>query len=55
MIGKKTVTYDEAVTETGKKLNDIVKKYGKDSVAVFASPMLSNEELFSLQKLARSG
>jgi formate dehydrogenase major subunit len=46
---------DEAINYAGTKLKDIIGKYGPDSVALFASPNLSNEELYLLQKFARAG
>jgi predicted molibdopterin-dependent oxidoreductase YjgC len=45
----------EAINITVKRVKEIQKKYGKDAVAVFASPKMSNEELYLLQKLVRSG
>lgn len=49
------VKIDEAIIYAEKKLNEVIKKYGKDSVAVFASPKLSNEEIYLLQKFTRVG
>lgn len=49
------VKIDEAINYADKKIKDIINKYGPESVAVFASPKLSNEELYLLQKLARVG
>ncbi len=46
---------ESAITYTAEKLKNIINKYGSDSVAVFASPKLSNEELYLLQKFARVG
>ncbi len=37
------------------KLKSIIDEYGPNSVAVFGSPKLSNEELYTLQKFARTG
>jgi formate dehydrogenase major subunit len=51
----KAVGIEEAVAHTSTKLNEIIKKYGADSVAVFASPKLTNEDLYLTQKLARAG
>ncbi|MFH1197282.1 MAG: molybdopterin-dependent oxidoreductase [bacterium] len=59
VIRKDNLVYDvklnEALDYAESKINDIIKKYGTDSVAVFASPKLSNEELYLLQKFARAG
>ena len=49
------VKTDEAVQYAAKRIKNIIKKYGADSVAIFGSPKMSNEELFLLQKLARAG
>jgi 2-polyprenyl-3-methyl-5-hydroxy-6-metoxy-1,4-benzoquinol methylase len=51
----KEVDWDQAIEHTVQKVNEIKEKYGNDSVAVFASPKLSNEELYLLQKLTRTG
>ncbi|MCK5683933.1 molybdopterin-dependent oxidoreductase [bacterium] len=47
-------TWTEAIEKTAVSLKDIISKNGADSVAVFASPLLSNEELHLTQKLART-
>ena len=47
------IKWDEAIQYTGHKLKEIIKKTGSDSIAVFGSPKLSNEELYLLQKMAR--
>lgn len=49
------VNIDEAIIYTEKKIREIIGKYGHDSVAVFASPKLTNEELYLLQKFSRVG
>ncbi|MBI2419570.1 MAG: molybdopterin-dependent oxidoreductase, partial [Ignavibacteriales bacterium] len=46
---------DEAIEYSAQKLKFIIEQYGTDSVAIMASPKLSNEELYLLQKLARVG
>lgn len=51
----KEVSWDEAIAHTGDKIKRIIEKYGTDSVAVTASPKMSNEELYLLQKLVRAG
>ena len=54
--GKLTDTnWEEAFSHAGDKIKEIIKKYGNDSVAIFASPKQTNEELYFLQKLARAG
>jgi formate dehydrogenase major subunit len=47
--------WQEAITFTAKHLKAIINKYGPDSIAVFGSPKYSNEELYLIQKLARTG
>ena len=49
------VSREEAFKYVHKKLKSIIDKYGPESVAVFGSPKLSNEELYLLQKFARAG
>ncbi|OPY64623.1 MAG: putative formate dehydrogenase [Syntrophorhabdaceae bacterium PtaU1.Bin034] len=48
-------TWDEALSYTAQRLSAILKESGPGSVAVLASPKLTNEELYALQKFARSG
>ncbi|MFH2094304.1 MAG: FAD-dependent oxidoreductase, partial [Bacteroidota bacterium] len=50
---EKNLGWTEAYSEAAGRIGDIVKKYGPDSVAIFASPKLSNEELYLLQKFGR--
>lgn len=47
------VDWKQAIERTVDGVNEIVSKYGSDSVAVFGSPKLSNEEIYLLQKLSR--
>jgi formate dehydrogenase major subunit len=51
----RTVNRDEIFSYVHKKLKSFIDKYGNDSIAVFGSPKLSNEELYLLQKFARVG
>ncbi len=51
----KETDLEDALNQTVNGLKDIIKKHGPASVAVFASPKLSNEELYLAQKLARVG
>ena len=46
---------EKAIDVASTKIKEVVDKYGRDSVAVFASPKMSNEELYLLQKFARTG
>ncbi|MCP5106916.1 MAG: molybdopterin-dependent oxidoreductase, partial [bacterium] len=49
------VAWDKALDHTAQKLKEIIQTHGPESVAVFGSPKMSNEELYLLQKFARSG
>ncbi|MEW6509195.1 MAG: molybdopterin-dependent oxidoreductase [Bacteroidota bacterium] len=49
------VKIDEALHYAASKLKSIMNEYGNDSVALLASPKLSNEELYLLQKFTRAG
>lgn len=49
------VTWEKAIDYTAQKVKETINKYGPDSVAIFGSPKLSNEELYLLQKLSRAG
>jgi formate dehydrogenase major subunit len=49
------VKRDDTFRYVHKKLKAIIDEYGPNSVAVFGSPKLSNEELYLLQKFARVG
>ena len=46
--------WDRALSETAKRFDEIRKRYGNDSIAVFISPKLTNEEIYSAVRLARS-
>ncbi len=48
-------TWDEALEFTAKRLAAIAQSSGADSIAAFASPKLTNEELYLLQKFVRVG
>lgn len=50
----KEVTWDKALNHTAQKLKEIIDKHGPGAVAVCGSPKMSNEELYLLQKFARS-
>ena len=47
--------WEEAAEQIAQRLKGIIDKYGPQSVAVFGSPKMSNEELYLLQKFARTG
>jgi len=49
------LSVEDAFTHAEKKIRMTVAEHGTDSIAVFASPKLSNEELYLLQKLTRVG
>ncbi len=46
---------DQAIDYAYEKISAISKQYGNESVAVLASPKMSNEELYLLQKFTRTG
>ncbi len=48
-------TWDEALTFAARKLTAIAEGSGADSIAALASPKLTNEELYLLQKFVRAG
>jgi formate dehydrogenase major subunit len=48
-------SWDEATEQAAAKLKSIINTYGPESVAVFGSPRMTNEELYFLQKLGRAG
>ena len=48
-------TWDEALHYAAQKLTAIADGSGADSIAAFASPKLTNEELYLLQKFVRAG
>ena len=47
-------SWDEALDLAAKKLQDIKEKHGSDSLAVFSSARVSNEENYLAQKFARA-
>ncbi|MCX6149615.1 MAG: molybdopterin-dependent oxidoreductase [Ignavibacteriales bacterium] len=49
------VSEDEAIIYIERKLKQLIEEYGKESIAIVASPKLSNEELYLLQKFSRVG
>lgn len=48
------VTWDEALDFVAKKLTEIKSQYGPDSIGVFASARITNEENYILQKFTRA-
>jgi len=48
-------TWDETLDKAAGKIRSLIETYGPDSVALFASPRMTNEELYMLQKFARAG
>jgi len=47
------VTWGAALDEAAGRLNGIIERHGADAVGFLGSPLLSNEEAYTLQKLAR--
>ena len=52
---RKDAAWDEAFDHAAGRLHEIIKANGPESVAVFASPRMTNEELYLLQKFVRLG
>jgi formate dehydrogenase major subunit len=48
-------SWEEALDLTAEKLTAIARASGADSIALLASPTLTNEELYLLQKFVRTG
>lgn len=48
------VSWEEAFDHVAEGLKNVIKSHGPDSVAVFGSPRMTNEELYLLQKFART-
>jgi formate dehydrogenase major subunit len=53
--GLRESTWDQALEQAAGAVKTISKKYGPETVAVLASPRMSNEELYLLQKWVRTG
>jgi formate dehydrogenase major subunit len=53
--GHREAAWNEAIDYAAQRLNAIIKTYGPESVAVFGSPRMTNEELYLLQKFVRAG
>jgi formate dehydrogenase major subunit len=53
--GLQESSWDHAIEHAAKAIHAVIKENGPDAVAVLASPRLSNEELYLLQKWVRAG
>ncbi len=53
--GFENATADSALAFTEKRIREIASEYGPDSIALFCSPGMTNEELYLCQKFARIG
>ena len=53
--GHVEASWDDAINTAVNKIRSVIATYGPDSVALFASPRMTNEELYVLQKFARAG
>ncbi len=49
------VSWDEALEYTASRLKEIMESNGGDSIGVFASAKITNEENYILQKFTRAG
>jgi len=54
-FGRQTIELEDAVNNAAKGLKEAVNKFGKEKVAVFVSPHLTNEEFYLASKIAREG
>ena len=50
---EKDIPVDEAINIAFNRIDEVIKKYGSDSVAFLTSPRLTNEEAYLVQQLAR--
>ena len=50
----KNASWDDALSLTAKRLVDIKSKYGPDSIGIFSSAKITNEENYIAQKFARA-
>jgi NADH-quinone oxidoreductase subunit G len=51
--GSGEATYEDAIAEVGRRLQEIVQEHGAHRVGAIASPEATNEELFLFQRWAR--
>ncbi len=49
------VSWEEAIAYTARRLREIQEKYGRNSIGAITSSRCTNEEVYLLQKLVRSG
>ncbi|MDD8012295.1 MAG: NAD(P)-binding protein [Acidobacteriota bacterium] len=54
-IGLQEVTWEQALEKAARGIEAVIKKFGPGAVAACASPRMSNEELYQLQKWMRTG
>ncbi|MGB9975497.1 NAD(P)-binding protein [Thermovenabulum sp.] len=52
--GIKEISIDDAVNFVNRKIQGIKARYGEDSIAIFASPRMTNEELYLIKELAQT-
>jgi NADH-quinone oxidoreductase subunit G len=52
---QRAASWDQAITRTASALKTTLEKYGPQAIAVLASPQMTNEELFQIQTLFRTG
>ena len=50
----KKVSWENAIGTTARKLSEVIKKYGPDSVGILSSAKVTNEENFLMSKFARA-
>ena len=51
----RSVSWQEAISYTARRLRDIQERYGRNSIGAITSSRCTNEEVYLVQKLVRSG
>ena len=51
----RVVSWEEAIAYTAQRLRDIQEQYGRNSIGAITSSRCTNEEVYLVQKLVRSG
>ncbi|RLA56488.1 MAG: formate dehydrogenase subunit alpha, partial [Gammaproteobacteria bacterium] len=51
----RVVSWEEAIAHTAQRFRDIQEQYGRNSIGAIASSRCTNEEVYLVQKLVRSG
>jgi formate dehydrogenase major subunit len=51
----RTVSWEEAIAHTARRLREVQARYGRNSIGAITSSRCTNEEVYLLQKLVRAG